>query len=258
MKEGVKIKRIHFFNSRNQKLVGILNENETGRIVVICHGFTSSKNCNFIPPLADYLCDNGHSVLRFDFTGNGESEGELCEGTYSQENNDLKKVIDFVKKLNYKKISVIGHSMGGAVAILRASEDERINCLITISAVAYPGRERLTGKQKDDLKKKGHVHYWGKYRIDKNFIDDASCYDLTKYISKVKVPVLIVHGDKDDVVVLKEGRDIYKNANNPKQLEVIKNAGHEFGYVGNYKKQKETSEYKIMKEKILDFLRSNV
>ena len=148
--------------------------------------------------------------------------------------------------------------MGGAVSIIRASSDKRVNCLVSIAGVAYPGNERLSKKQSENLNEKGYVVWWNKYKVKKNFYDDADKYDLTKYISKIKVPVLIIHGDKDDVVNQKEAKDLYKSANEPKQFEIIKGAKHEFGYLGLYKNQNETKEYKIMKNKILEFLGENL
>ena len=151
MEEGVKIRKVNFLNDKKQKLCGILHEKSKNKIVVLCHGFTANKNCNFIPPLAEYLSENNFSVFRFDFTGNGESEGEFTEGTYSQENSDLKKAMDLLRKLGYEKIALVGHSMGGAVSIIRASSDKRVNCLVSIAGVAYPGNERLSKKQTKPL-----------------------------------------------------------------------------------------------------------
>lgn len=255
MEEEAKIRKVFFNNSKNQRLVGILEECDKNKIIIIiiCHGMTANKDCNFIPPLSEFLHKNNFSILRFDFTGNGESDGELSEGTYTQEVDDLGRAIDFSEGLGYKKIIVMGHSMGGAVAIIRACRDKRINLLVAIAAVAYPGRERLVEKQKKELSENGYTFYWGKYKINKKFFEDASKYDITKYVNKIKIPFLVIHGDKDIIVDPKEARDIYKNASQPKKLEMIKEAKHEFGYFGLYKNQEETKEFKVMKEAIIKF-----
>ena len=260
MGEEVKIKKVYFYNSKNQKLVGILHEKNKDKIVIICHGITGCKNHNFTPLLSNFLEKNNFSVLRFDFTGNGNSEGEINEGNYSQELDDLGKVIDFVKKLGYNKIGVIGHSMGGAVALLRTAIDKRINYLISIASTAYPNKmiERIYPHQKKELKERGWILWWDHWKLEKSFFDDTLKYDCTKYIKKIKKPLLIIHGDKDDTIPLQQAKDLYKNANEPKYLEVIKEADHCFGYEGLYKNQEETKEYKIMKQKILQFLKKHL
>jgi len=258
MAEGVKIRKVHFFNSKHQKLVGILHENKTDKIIIICHGMTGSKENNFIPLLSNNLFENGFSVLRFDFTGNGESGKEINEGTYSQEINDLGNAIDFLEKLNYKKICVIGHSMGGTVSIIRTSIDKRINCLIPIAAPVHPGKESLFPHQQKELEERGWILWWGHRKLKKSFFDDASKYDCTKYVKKINVPILILHGEKDGTIPLQQAKDLYKNANEPKYLGIIKEARHCFGYEGPYKNQPETKEYKLLKQKILEFLKKHL
>ena len=142
MEKEEQIRKVNFYNSKNQKLVGILHENNKKNIVIICHGITGCKNHNFIPLLSNFLEKNNFSILRFDFTGNGDSEGKINDGNYTQEIDDLGKAIDFVKNLGYKKISLIGHSMGGAVSILRTSKDSRINNLISIVSPGKSSRFR--------------------------------------------------------------------------------------------------------------------
>ena len=264
MIEGVKIRRVNFFNNRHQKLVGILEENSKDKIVIICHGFAGNKNRNFIHLLDDYLIKNNFSVLIFDFTGNGESEGEFSDGTYTQEIDDLGKAVDFVEKIGYKKICLMGHSMGGAVSILRASRDKRVNCLISI---ASPGEDKFrfrkkyvnTEEKRKQLDKQGYVIMEkNNKRLTKEFLDDAEKKDLKEAVQKIKIPFLMIHGEDDETVPLHEAKELYKDANEPKALEIISHADHCFGYKGmDYNPNssiKETKEYKELKQNILQFL----
>lgn len=244
----------------------------------------ANKNINFIPLLSRDLSKNGFSVLRFDFTGNGESEGKFEEGTYTQEINDLGKAVDFMLKLGYRKICLIGYSMGGAVSIIRASSDKRINSLITISGVAYPNKtlerilpstksffrhlrsrfKTINKKEKNFKYKKKKLKeigttFWRKKQLLKiSFFRDSMNYDCTKYAKKIKIPFLIIHGHNDDILPMQYAKDLYKNANKPKYLEIIEGADHFFGYESSYKKGRITKEYRLMRGKILQFLNDNL
>ena len=265
MEKEEQIRKVNFYNSKNQKLVGILYENKTDEIVIICHGFGGNKNRNFIHILDDYLSKNGFSILIFDFTGNGESEGEFSEGNYTQEIDDLGKAIDFVKKLGYGKISLIGHSMGGAVSILRTSKDSRINHIVSIASPGDSSRFREkyinTYEKRKQLNKKGYIILKkNNKKLTKEFLEDVEKYDVINSVKKIKIPFLIMHGDKDETVPIQTAKRLYGNANKPKYLEIINDADHCIGYKGvDYNPKeiiKETKEYKQLKQKILEFLKT--
>lgn len=284
MEKEVKIRKVYFHNNKNQKLCGILYESNKDNMIIICHGVAANKNMNFIPLLSRGLSKNGFSVLRFDFTGNGESEGKFVEGTYTQEVSDLGKAIDFVVKRGYDKICVIGYSMGGAVSIIRAASDKRINSLISISGTAYPNKtiERVLPSTKsffrhllkrfEDInkEKKSFKHkrkklkeigttLWRKKQLLKiSFFRDSMNYDCTKYARKIRIPFLIIHGRNDDILPTQYAKDLYKNANKPKYLEIVEGADHFFGYESSYNKGRITKEYISMREKILQFLNNNL
>jgi len=265
MKEGVKIKKVYFYNNKKQRLVGILGESNKKNIIIICHGFGGNKNRNYT--LYDYFLKNNFSVLIFDFTGNGESEGEFSDGNYTQEIDDLGKAIDFVKNLNYKKIVVMGHSMGGSISILRTAIDSRINFLVSIAGVGYPSKFRDKYINSEDKVKELN---WNGYiilkhnekKLTKEFLEDVEKYNVVNSVKKVKIPLLIIHAEKDESISFKESKAIYENANEPKKMEIIPNADHCFGFkpmnCDNYNIKQDiakTKEYNMMKEKILEFLR---
>ena len=79
MEKEVKIRKVYFHNNKNQKLCGILYESNKDNMIIICHGVAANKNMNFIPLLSRGLSKNGFSVLRFDFTGNGEA---VCDNKH--------------------------------------------------------------------------------------------------------------------------------------------------------------------------------
>jgi len=256
MEEEVKIRKVHFYNNKNKKLVGILEESNKENIVILCHGLGGDKNSGTIQLLRNHLSENQFSVLTFDFTGNGESEGEFSEGNYTQEIDDLGKAIDFVKALGYNKITLMGHSMGGAVSILRTSKDSRINCLISIASPGESSRFRKkfvsTEEKKKQLDNEGYVLIKNNKKITKEFIEDIERHNVINSLKEIKIPFLIMQGDKDETVPVQTAKDIYENANEPKEIKIISNANHFFG------DNTETKEYKELKQKILQFLTKNL
>ncbi len=101
------LEKVKFQNKKGQKLVGALHEpkQKTDKIVIILNTFKGDKDYQpIIKKCADFLAMNKIAVLRFDFAGTGESEGDYKNTTISSEVHDLNAAIDFVKKLGYKKL----------------------------------------------------------------------------------------------------------------------------------------------------------
>ncbi|XP_020225926.1 uncharacterized protein LOC109807738 isoform X2 [Cajanus cajan] len=152
------------------KLVGILQESETKEIVILCHGFQCSKDDNIMTNLAAALENAGVSSFRFDFTGNGESEGSFEFGNYWREVDDLHDVAQHFNGTNHKVIAIIGHSKGGDVVLLYASKYHHIKTVVNISGRydLKAGLEERLGKdymeriRKDgfiDVKRSGSFDY---------------------------------------------------------------------------------------------------
>ena len=103
-------------------------------IVVLGHGVTGNKDRPVVADTAAALNSAGFDTLRFSFAGNGDSEGTFRDATISKEVGDLSAILDTVAA-TYPKITYIGHSMGGAVGVIQASKDRRINALISLAGM---------------------------------------------------------------------------------------------------------------------------
>ncbi|WP_054637099.1 alpha/beta hydrolase [Thalassobacillus sp. C254] len=138
-------------------------EEETLAIVLV-HGFVGSKvgEHRMFVKAARKFTDEGFTVFRFDFSGCGDSEGDYGEITLTRKIREVKGALDYVSNLPFvdeMDITVIGHSLGGAVSSLTAAEDERVSRLILWSPVAdlirtlYPllGRKRKSLQKKKEL-----------------------------------------------------------------------------------------------------------
>jgi uncharacterized protein len=253
MEEKVFIK-----NSRGLKLASIINypdKNNKYPAIIILHGFTGYKEEAHLKELAEVLAQNGFVAMRFDALGSGDSEGTF-EKDYSMSNysKDIKCVYDYLRKLefvNIDKIGIIGHSMGGLLSIVFASENPEIKTCVAISAPI-----ELT----DADWIKGAIEQWQELgwfykkisrdnsnaRIPYSFIADANKFDALNYIKKLHCPFLTVLGLADNVVCPEDSRKIFKNANNPKELAEIEGIGHDY--------KKDSNLILKVNEKILDFL----
>ena len=201
----------------------------------------SSKDRNFVPRLCGALAESGVNAFRFDFSGNGQSEGEFKESTYTKEINDLKSVVDCFYSKDFRKIGVIGTSQGGAICVLEAAEDMRIDFVVSLAGVAYPNRfiQRFSGwnnisqeELRERLKRDGFIEYikkdGKKINLAKEFFDDIVGYNPMDKVKNIKAPILFIHGDQDNSIDIQESRDMFAVANEPKELLIVKGADHIF------------------------------
>ena len=214
-------------NSHGERLDYSFHQGEANskRIVVLGHGVTGNKDRPFVVALANGLAAAGIPALRFSFSGNGDSEGEFIDSTISKEVDDLGVVID---ALNDYSVCYIGHSMGGAVGVLRASQDSRITLLVSLAGMVYTNAFAET-EFGDVTPDKGFM--WDKpdCPLSSAYMDDmARIGSVVDFASRITVPWLLLHGAEDDVVPIGESRQIFEIANEPKELIELEGADHVF------------------------------
>lgn len=214
-------------NAQGEKLDYTFHPGSAGSktIAVLGHGVTGNKDRAFVVALAEGLAVAGIPALRFSFSGNGASEGRFVDSTITKEVADLGAVLDALKG---HTVGYVGHSMGGAVGVLRASQDARIAFLVSLAGMVHT---------KDFAQREfGMVTPGGGFMWDDESCPLSQAYmdDLGKIRSVVdlapaiRVPWLLVHGSEDDVVPLQDSRDLFARANQPKELIEIPGAGHVF------------------------------
>ena len=195
------------------------------RIVILGHGVTGNKDRPFLVLLSEQLAAAGIATLRFSFSGNGASGGDFVDSTISKEVDDLGSVLD---ALAGYEICYVGHSMGGAVGVIRASEDDRIQYLISLAGMVHTKAfaEREFGEVTPDA---GTMWDDPDCPLSQAYMDDLSGIDtVVERGSRIAVPWLLVHSSEDDVVPLQDSHDMFARAHEPKQLVVIDGAGHVF------------------------------
>ena len=194
-------------------------------IVVIGHGVTGNKDRPFVVALAEGLADAGIPTLRISFTGNGESEGRFQDATITKEVEDLGCVLD---TLNERRVAYVGHSMGGAVGVLRASRDDRIKRLVSLAGMVHTESFAQT-EFGDVIPDHGNMWEEPTCPLSQAFMDDTKAiHSVVDFGTDIHVPWLLIHGTEDDVVPIQDSLDIFERANEPKALVKIDGADHVF------------------------------
>lgn len=212
--EGEKIDYTFQEGDKDQKVIAVLG-----------HGVTANKDRPFLVALAAELSNAGIPTLRMSFSGNGDSEGRFEDSTISKEVKDLRCVID---ALDGWSILYAGHSMGGAVGVLLASQDTRIVGLVSLAGMVHT--EAFVQREFGEVTP-GEGFMWGESTcpLSQVYMDDAAAIGtVVTFAQSIQVPWLLVHGTEDDVVPLQDSLDIFDRANEPKQLVAIEGADHVF------------------------------
>lgn len=178
------------------------------KAVILCHGFTGSKGNK--AGWAEELAKD-FTVLRFDFSGHGESDGKLEDITLTALLGDARSAIEFMKKRGAKSVGIAGHSLGGSVTIL-ASPFVKAVCPI----------EAVTDFSSVSLNRYGL----------KKFDEDARKHDIYRVIRNTKTPMLFIHGEKDNVVPLWHSQKAVEAAPPGSALEIIKGMTHDIEETG--------------------------
>lgn len=232
-------RKVSFENSRALKIAGVLDypDGPEGKLpaVVIAHGFGAFKEYTPLVKLSRDLVSNSFVTLRFDFSNCiGESEGKCEDMMLSHQVNDLASAINYMKDVTFvdpNRIGVVGHSLGGLTCIVTATTKRSIKAIVTVSSPASFNKQRLFKEDTlEEWKEKGVIKYpnWKKGHVDLHysFVEDLREYDASKIVKNVKAPIMIIHGTADDVVPIEEGRSIFENANEPKEMKEIEGADH--------------------------------
>ena len=214
-------------NRHGEQLDYTFHEGEKGskNIVVLGHGVTGNKDRPFVVALGEGLAAADIPALRFSFSGNGTSEGNFTDSTISKEVDDLGAVLDH---LNEYTVCYVGHSMGGAVGVLRASEDKRIQLLVSLAGMVHTKAfaQREFGDVTPD---EGFMWDEPDCPLSQAYMDDLTQINTVVDLSpQITIPWLLVHGDEDDIVPIEDSHDILAKANSQAQLVTLEGANHVF------------------------------
>lgn len=202
-------------------------------IVILSHGFMADmgyKEDSNYKVLEKQLNDNGFSTIRFDFNGNGKSDGEQANMTVFNEISDLMAVFKFAKEKGHKDVYLLGHSQGGVVTAMTAGlyHDLVKGIVLMSSAVAlkYDALSGCTmGKKYDPEAIPSELDLYGMYHLGGDYLRIAQNLPIYEVAGKYEGPVCLIHGLEDEVVAYQysvELDKIYKNS----ELHLIEGENH--------------------------------
>ncbi|MDQ8185377.1 alpha/beta fold hydrolase [Pelagicoccus sp. SDUM812002] len=195
-------------------------------LYVLGHGVTGNKDRPIIVESAAALNAAGFDTLAFSFSGNGDSEGRFEDSNVSKEVEDLGSVLDAIGD---RKIAYLGHSMGGAVGVLRAANDPRIQRLVSLAGMVDTKKFALT-EFGDETPDQGLMWDEESYPLSQAFMTDL-CETVGSVIEaakRVSIPWLLLHGTEDDVVLIEDSESIAALSKEEVTFKKIEGADHSF------------------------------
>ena len=227
------IHKVSFTNKEQEQLAGRLElplNQKPHNFAIFAHCFTCTKNLTAVKNVGRALTDAGYGVLRFDFTGLGESEGDFENTNFSGNVQDLVEAAEFLTE-NYKAPTLlIGHSLGGTAAIFAAAKIKSIKAVAVINSPSDPSHvKHLLRDSTYEINKNGKakVNLGGiDFTIKKQFLDDLENKSLIEVVSKFGKGLLVLHSPQDRTVDIKNAEEIYKAAHHPKSFVSLDGADH--------------------------------
>jgi fermentation-respiration switch protein FrsA (DUF1100 family) len=200
----------------------------------LCHGIPSgqpgSSGDKGYPGLAERFCAAGFITLIFSFRGAGEAQGNLDMLGWTR---DLRAAIDYLSGLDEvdkSRLCLLGSSAGAAVSVYVAANDPRVSSLITLACPAefsFLTDKRQARATIDHFRSIGVIKDTGFPPSVDDWLNGFSTVSPLKWINKISPrPLLLIHGDKDDLVPVDHACKLYEKAGEPKELVIIPGAGH--------------------------------
>ena len=242
-----------FLTSRKNKVTitayGVRNVEDRPCLILV-HGFKGFKDWGFFPPTAEYFAKHGYFVVSFNFSHNGVSEEKPEEfveralfeqNTFSLEVEELSELVDLYRDGFFgdpfdEKIFLLGHSRGGAEAILAASRKDAISAVGAGAPAAT--LDRYTEAQKKRWRENGVFEVLNArtkqvMRLGTGLLDDleenGDALDVVQAVRELDKPLFIAHGEQDLAVPIREGETLYEAADKKKTVfKRFPSTGHTF------------------------------
>jgi putative redox protein len=221
---------IRFRNQWAERLFGTHHQpdmpSEYG--IVMGHCFTCTRHTGILRAAADRLTAAGFHVLRFDFSGNGQSEGSFIETSYTKYIAEMEDAANFLKTCGVKWLGFAGHSMGAAVSVLAASRFSEIQAVCAIAGRFSPmdPYRIFSPAEMQRFQESGRLQFVSRGRqleLDSRFFNDMLSYDMLAAVASLNPPLLVVHGTQDDIVPAEQA--VMAQAINPGHLKLVMISG---------------------------------
>ena len=221
-----------FDNGRGETLSGRLEEpyEDVRGYALFAHCFTCSKDVAAASRSSRALVDQGIGVLRFDFTGLGNSEGDFANENFSSNVQDLLRAAEAMEAAGKAVDLLVGHSLGGAAVLSAAPELSGLKAVVTLAAPASPAHvTHLLREGMETIQARGEAEVdlaGRRFTIKKQFVDDLDAQRLSERIRAIRRPLLVLHAPTDELVGIDEARKIFEAAVHPKSFISLDDADH--------------------------------
>lgn len=230
IKEHEMRQKVTFSNGEN-RLSGLLESpnSDIKFYALFAHCFTCGKDIAAASRITRAMIAKGIAVLRFDFTGLGNSDGDFANTNFSSNITDLVAAANFLRDEFQAPKLLIGHSLGGAACLAAADMIPESSALVTIGSPASAAHvTRNFAAHIDDIEKEGcaEVTLGGRrFTIKNQFLQDINQHHM-KRVNELNKPILIMHSPADSIVNIGEAEKIYHSALHPKSFVSLDKADH--------------------------------
>lgn len=225
--------KFSFKNEQGEELSGRLESPDSQApkaYALFAHCFTCSKDVLAATKISKALTDYGIAVLRFDFTGLGNSQGDFSNTNFSSNVSDLVAASKALKESKGEVKLLIGHSLGGAAVLYAASQIESCEAVVTIGAPSDVEHiQHLFGDQLSEMQNTGfaEVTIAGRtFKVKRQFVEDLKNNNLLEQVSELRKPLLIFHSPQDQIVGVEHAKNIYQAAYHSKSFISLDKADH--------------------------------
>ena len=253
-------------------------------VVIYAHGFNGFKDWGNFDLVAKQFANAGFSFIKFNFSHNGTSPDQpeqfvdleaYGNNSYTKELADLQQVIDWTRdeknpyadSIDPNNIFLIGHSRGGGIVILKASEEKRVKAIATWASVAECKTPWGTWDEQKmkDWKNTGVVYYLNGrtrqqmplyYQLHEDYLNNQERLNIQQAISSLNIPVLICHGNKDEAVPVEKAYSL-KAAQPAAEFFEIK-SDHVFGRKHPWKEEDLPAAMQQVVDRTIQFFQSQI
>lgn len=227
-----RIERITFPGSQDAVLAARLDlpAGPPRAFALFAHCFTCGKDIKAASWIATALTDAGFGVLRFDFTGLGNSEGEFANTNFTSNTDDVLAAADWLRAEHRAPQLLIGHSLGGAAVLAIAGEIPEVRAVATIGApsdAAHVTSIFQSSVEEIEATGQAEVQLAGRpFTIRKQFLDDLQTHVVVKRVATSKKALLVLHSPVDNTVGIDNAGEIFGAAKHPKSYVSLDGADH--------------------------------
>ncbi len=226
------MKKFEFKGSQGHQLAARLDEakGNVKAYALFAHCFTCTKDVFAASRIANKLTQNNISVVRFDFTGLGSSDGDFANTNFTSNVQDLVMAADYMRDNMQAPSILIGHSLGGSATLVAANHIPYAKAVVTIGAPFDASHVAHNFKEKrEEIIENGEAEVClvGRpFKIKKQFIDDIENQNMTYAIGNLKKALMVMHGPLDQTVGIENAGEIFMAAKHPKSYVSLDDSDH--------------------------------